>query len=438
MLDSAGAWRPDAPPPRIAVICHTHPSISKGGAEIAAYSVFRGLRNLGHDALFIACCSDADRGRLHLGLPQERAVFFEPQRYDHFYHRGTLPVARELTRLLQAEGVGLANFHHYMSLGLGAIEAAKRQAGAVVVVTLHEYLAICHNHGQMVTRPARSLCEGASPEACNECFPEHHRSQFVLRREGFRRAFRSVDGFISPSRFLADRYADWGLEPARIEVIENGLLGLAGTPAPPRPRRGGEWVFGYFGQINEFKGVDLLLRAAALLAERRDLAGRFQFRVHGNLVGRPSFVEAFEKAAEEFPFFSYAGAYANSTVRRLMAECDYVVVPSAWWENSPTVIQEAYAAGRPVLCSGIGGMAEKVPEGVTGLHFHPGSAADLVRAMEEAADAATHARLAAALPRPFDETEMARQYLAAFAAAGRRAAPAAAAAGPEAEGDRAC
>ena len=60
--------------------------------------------------------------------------------------------------------------------------------------------------------------------------------------------------------------------------------------------------------------------------------------------------------------------------------------------------------------------------------------------MEEAADAATYARLAAALPRPFDETEMARQYLAAFAAAGRRAVPAAAAAaGPEAGGgDRAC
>ena len=31
----------------MAVVSHTHPSLSKGGAEIAAYAVFRGLRNLG-------------------------------------------------------------------------------------------------------------------------------------------------------------------------------------------------------------------------------------------------------------------------------------------------------------------------------------------------------------------------------------------------------
>ena len=43
-----------------------------------------------------------------------------------------------------------------------------------------------------------------------------------------------------------------------------------------------------------------------------------------------------------------------------MSEIDWVVVPSRWWENSPLVIQEAFMHGRPVICSGIGGMAEKV------------------------------------------------------------------------------
>ena len=39
-------------------------------------------------------------------------------------------------------------------------------------------------------------------------------------------------------------------------------------------------------------------------------------------------------------------------------------MPSIWWENAPLVIHEARAAGRPVICSGIGGMAELVEDGV--------------------------------------------------------------------------
>ena len=61
-----------------------------------------------------------------------------------------------------------------------------------------------------------------------------------------------------------------------------------------------------------------------------------------------------------------------------------MVVPSIWWENSPLVIQEAFHYGRPVICSDIGGMAEKVEHGVNGLHFRAGDAADLARTLEEA------------------------------------------------------
>jgi glycosyltransferase involved in cell wall biosynthesis len=63
------------------------------------------------------------------------------------------------------------------------------------------------------------------------------------------------------------------------------------------------------------------------------------------------------------------GRYAHAELPKLMANIDWVVVPSIWWENSPLVIQEAFQYGRPVICSDIGGMAEKVTDGVNGLHF---------------------------------------------------------------------
>jgi glycosyltransferase involved in cell wall biosynthesis len=71
-----------------------------------------------------------------------------------------------------------------------------------------------------------------------------------------------------------------------------------------------------------------------------------------------------------------------------MEAMDWVLVPSRWWENSPLVIQEAFMHGRPVICSDIGGMAEKVSDGVDGLHFRVGDSEDLARVIAQAAGSA--------------------------------------------------
>jgi len=78
------------------------------------------------------------------------------------------------------------------------------------------------------------------------------------------------------------------------------------------------------------------------------------------------------------------------------------------------VIQEAYAAGRPVICAGIGGMAEKVPNRRAGLHFRVSDPTDLARAMSEAADDVLYKALCSGLPPVTDQTDMARDYLACF------------------------
>jgi glycosyltransferase involved in cell wall biosynthesis len=70
----------------------------------------------------------------------------------------------------------------------------------------------------------------------------------------------------------------------------------------------------------------------------------------------------------------WIGPYETSQLSSRMENIDWVVVPSVWWENSPMVIQEAFAHGRPVIGSDIGGMAEKITHGVDGLHVSAGNA----------------------------------------------------------------
>jgi glycosyltransferase involved in cell wall biosynthesis len=79
------------------------------------------------------------------------------------------------------------------------------------------------------------------------------------------------------------------------------------------------------------------------------------------------------------------GSYHPSDLPLLMRDVDWVVVSSRWWENSPLVIQEAFMQRRPVICSGIGGMAEKVTHDVNGLHFNVGDVDSMAAAIERAA-----------------------------------------------------
>jgi glycosyltransferase involved in cell wall biosynthesis len=193
-----------------------------------------------------------------------------------------------------------------------------------------------------------------------------------------KRFFRLVDHFVSPSQFLIDRYVAWGLPAEKLTMVENGMpIRPAETRPNAYPGLENGLTVGFFGQISALKGINVLIEAAQML----DAQGVTNVRidVHGDHSGQPEpFRKDFEaKLAKAPPNFSFRGAYENRRVDALMRSVHAVLVPSIWWENSPLVIQEALLNRRPVICSDIGGMAEKVRYGLDGFHFQAGSAYSL-------------------------------------------------------------
>ncbi len=398
---------------KVAIVSHAHPSISKGGAEISAYTLYQGLLAQGTPAVFVAAVPQNRLADVILQTPGEYIVPCDPRVYSHGLQLGFPDIARELTDLLQSLDVTVVNFHHYINLGLAVFRQVKAQTGLPVVLTLHEYLAICANHGQMITRPGKSLCHSATADRCANCFPDAGQAGMKTRHDIFQQAFSHVDRFVSPSQFLLERYVDWGVPRQRIALIENGLAGYTAPLQRVARAASAPVVFSYFGQINPFKGMDVLLDAMDLLARDADLQGRFQIRAHGNRVGlSPEFEARMDAAIATHDFFEAPGPYDNRMIMQLMGEADYVLVPSRWWENSPVVIQEAFAARCPVICSGIGGMAEKVVDGVSGYHFRMGSAQDLAATLRRAL---TGPGLSLdTLPMPLSAVDMAEAYLEVF------------------------
>ena len=75
------------------------------------------------------------------------------------------------------------------------------------------------------------------------------------------------------------------------------------------------------------------------------------------------------------------GAVDPSQMYRLMGEASALILPSIWYENFPRTLVEAFASGLPVIASRLGALAELVEDGVTGMLFTAGDAADLATKM---------------------------------------------------------
>jgi glycosyltransferase involved in cell wall biosynthesis len=119
----------------------------------------------------------------------------------------------------------------------------------------------------------------------------------------------------------------------------------------------------------------------------KNTKNRIYIGIHGTFSQQSGeFIAEFDDCMEKMrDCVSFAGPYGYGDTFTLMQQYDWIVVPSVWWENSPVVIQEALASGTPVLTSRIGGMAEKVEEGLTGHMFVPGSIVDIRRVLENIA-----------------------------------------------------
>ncbi len=216
---------------RVLVISHGHPSLSLGGAEVASYNLHKGLQTgEGVDSHYLArvgAPTPRHAGTALMSLRQRGGeLLYYAEDYDHFLisNRATEEIDRDFVRVLHDLKPDVVHFHHFIGLGLECLFAVRDALpDALIVVTFHEYLSICHHHGQMVKTGAFKLCYRASPTDCNACFPDISPARFLARETFIKGMLGLADHFVSPSRFLADRYVDWGLAEERFSVIENGI-----------------------------------------------------------------------------------------------------------------------------------------------------------------------------------------------------------------------
>lgn len=371
-------------------LAHNHPAFHAGGTEIFAKELSAELeQSSGVSSTFLAAALKQHR-RPHPGtsfaMEQEHPADFVITG-GHFTpvslsQSDTFGFLNEFARLLSDLKPDIVHIHHILLFGIESFAVIRNAVpDAKIVMTLHDYYLICANDGLMRTTQGR-LCETASPTKCSRCLASETEVTMALREQTVRTALRVVDEFVAPSEFLKSVFVKWGLRADKIRVIHNGYP-VSTIETPAQETVSPSYDFGFFGHLNEAKGAKVFLEACKRLQDQT------QGVVNAAVYGSDRFAsDAQKEALAELKIalrgkVSFFGDYERRNVVRLMQSVRWVVVPSVWWENDPLTVQEAKIARRPILCSDIGGMAERVVPGKDGYHFRSGDAGALASLMQE-------------------------------------------------------
>jgi glycosyltransferase involved in cell wall biosynthesis len=197
------------------------------------------------------------------------------------------------------------------------------------------------------------------------------------RKARLRTLLEEADGLISPSHFVAEVYRDNGVQ-RDIQVVPYGHdIGWA-KDILPRPVTA-PLTFGFIGRITPAKGLHVLIEAL------RHLSAELPLRVDvwGDPRQEADYVRTLPALDGGHPPLRFRGHFGRGQMAEVFNQIDVLVVPSVWYENSPLVVHEAFAAGKPVIASTLGGLTEAVTHRVSGLVFAPGDARALAAQIQE-------------------------------------------------------
>jgi glycosyltransferase involved in cell wall biosynthesis len=353
----------------------------KGGAERYYLDVSRLLASRGHEIISFST-SDPHN------LPSPHARWFVhgvdyrgrltlPARLREAIHAiNSRETARNVTGLVHETRPKIAHLHNiYHQLSPSLITALSRLE-VPMVQSLHDYKLICPGYLLMTHGEICERCKGGCyfNAVVHRCLLDSYPASVVgwieMSLHATLKTYAKVSRFLCPSRFLLEKFAEFGVPREKLVHLPYFLpLGDYAPAHAPSDH------FIYLGRLSREKGIATLLRA---LRERRGT------RLTCRILGEGPLESDLKRQAAEWKLtrVEFSGHLQGEPLQRAIREAAFTVVPSEWYENLPFSVLESFALGTPVVGARIGGIPEMVVDHETGRTFASGDAQDLAATID--------------------------------------------------------
>ena len=228
-----------------------------------------------------------------------------------------------------------------------------------------------------VTRPASSRWHSASLD-CRVWWSVAVGSEKMSRRTATMLSARSLvksvaddlqtmaslcERVVAPSEWVHSALVANAVPAQKVIVSRQAVARSFVDQGLDRQRKspGRELRIGFVGRLQPYKGVHILLEAMAQIPG--DVPIRLS--IAGSSTELP-YLRRLQAAAAKDKRIEFLGATSHHQLPGFLEQIDILAVPSNYMETGPLVVLEAYAFGVPVMGADLGGIAERIRDGVDG------------------------------------------------------------------------
>ncbi len=327
-----------------------------GGAELQMLTLRRQLRERGHNARLFSSTISLVPGSFEADYGCQGAT----GRKQALVQTINLSARRELRRALSDFQPDVVHVRMFLwQLSPAILPLLKNYPCLFHVAT---YKCVCPTGFKLL--PNQSQCHYPAGAAClkNHCVTPQTWVLSMIQLRLFRHWRRVFGATVALSNHMRRVLEENNVGP--VEVIHNGVPERASRPPLPD-----EPVVAYAGRLSREKGVDILLRAFAIV---RSHVPSVRLLIAGSGPDRER-LQALAVSLGVESAVTWLGHLPRETMEREFERVWVQAAPSLWNEAFGNVATEASMRGTAVVCTATGGLAEIVEDGITGFQVPPGN-----------------------------------------------------------------
>jgi len=365
----------------------------RGGADVVYLNTGKLFEDHGHEVYYFSQKSKKNIYTTTSKYFIKETNYFEKSFLGKFFliprFFFSLEAKKKISQLLNDLQPDVAHVHLYKADLTPSILQILKKNKVPVLITLHDYGMLCpHNlmlDGKMniCNRCVHGSALNCIIHKCNRnnlIFSCLSSFEYIFQKKffPFEKYFNKI---IAVSKFGQKLHNESGIFRRKVDHLYNFYPNLVNTEI--NSKKGTYFLF--FGRLSGEKGIETLF-SAWLRKVRNSIL---------KVVGTGELFDVLNKMASGNLGIEILGFKSGSELNILIREASFIIVPSECYENNPLTIIEAYANGKPVIGSKIGGVPEIIDEGNTGYLFEMKSVRELSEKIDlaEAVDENEYARL---------------------------------------------